>query len=151
IGPGGQNRIGTTGLVCAAQGQPGPRCSLNLLRLTCTMEKTALITGASSGIGRATARRFAHQGYRLVLCGRRLKRLEALKSELGSAARVHLLCFDVRSRQGVAKAIESLPAAFSKIDLLVNNAGNAHGLDPIQDGDPEDWDAMIDINVKGLL
>src|SRR5690606_7559452 len=113
--------------------------------------KTALITGASSGIGRATARRFAQQGYGLVLCGRRLKRLEALKSELGSAARVHLLCFDVRSRQGVAKAIESLPAAFSKIDLLDNNAGNAHGLDPIQDGDPEDRDAMIDINVKGLL
>ena len=115
------------------------------------MEKSALITGASSGIGRATARRFAQQGYGLVLCGRRQDRLEALKEELGRQVDVHTLSFDVRSREAVFAAMESLPEAFSKIDILINNAGNAHGLDAIQDGDPEDWDAMIDINVKGLL
>src|SRR5690606_18991328 len=115
------------------------------------MEKIAMITGATSGIGRATARYFAQHGVGLILCGRRQDRLEALKKELGQWVRVHILNFDVRSRQAVFAALESLPTDFPEIDVLLNNAGNAHGLDPIQDGDPEDWDAMIDINVKGLL
>lgn len=110
-----------------------------------------MITGASSGIGWATAHRFAREGHGLILCGRRRERLEALKSELGPGVPVQLLCFDVRSRQAVDRALESLPPTFSRIDILINNAGNAHGLDPIQAGDPEDWDAMIDSNVKGLL
>lgn len=110
-----------------------------------------MITGATSGIGKATAELFAAQGYRLILCGRRLQRLEALKGELGKKTEVHLLNFDVRDREAVNAALESLPPPFSKIDILINNAGNAHGLEPIQAGDPEDWDAMMDINVKGLL
>lgn len=113
--------------------------------------KTILITGASSGIGLATARLLGRQGYRLVVCGRRRERLEALQQELAPHAAVHPLVFDVRRRQDVAAAIESLPADFAALDILINNAGNAHGLDTIQDGNPDDWDAMIDINVKGLL
>ena len=115
------------------------------------MKKTALITGATSGIGRATAREFAKQEIRLILCGRRKDRLENLQIELAPQTEVHTLQFDVRSKEDVHKAIHSLPDAFSEIDILINNAGNAHGLDPIQTGTFEDWDAMIDINVKGLL
>ncbi|SHI41682.1 SDR family NAD(P)-dependent oxidoreductase [Pseudozobellia thermophila] len=115
------------------------------------MDKTVLITGATSGIGRATAILFAVKGYRLVLCGRREERLEALRSELGKKTEVHVLNFDVRDREAAFSAIASLPGPFSEIDVLINNAGNAHGLDPIESGDPDDWDAMIDINVKGLL
>ncbi|MGK4566685.1 SDR family NAD(P)-dependent oxidoreductase [Flavobacterium sp. 3HN19-14] len=113
--------------------------------------KTALITGATSGIGRATAIKLAENNYRLVICGRREERLEELKSQLSHFTEVHTLAFDVRDKEAVFAAIESLPEAFSTIDILVNNAGNAHGLDPIQTGNPDDWDAMIDINVKGLL
>lgn len=113
--------------------------------------KTALITGATSGIGKATAVRFANQGINLVLCGRRQERLSALKDSLGERVAVHTLNFDVREKEKVAQAIGSLPDAFSTIDILINNAGNAHGLDPIQAGSTEDWDAMLDINVKGLL
>ncbi|MGS2740307.1 SDR family NAD(P)-dependent oxidoreductase [Sinomicrobium sp. M5D2P17] len=112
---------------------------------------TALITGATSGIGRATARAFAHEGIRLVLCGRRQDRLENLEIELSGLTEVHTLQFDVSLREEVFGAIESLPASFSEIDILINNAGNAHGLSPIQSGDMDDWDAMIDGNVKGLL
>ncbi len=115
------------------------------------MAKTAFITGASSGIGRATAREFAKHGIRLVICGRRKDRLENLKIELGSKTDVHILLFDVRDKEAVANAIAGLPDDFSQIDILVNNAGNAHGLDPIQTGSIDDWDAMMDINVKGLL
>ena len=115
------------------------------------MKKTALITGATSGVGRATAREFAKQEIRLILCGRRKDRLENLQIELAPQTEVHTLQFDVRSKEDVHKAIHSLPDAFSEIDILINNAGNAHGLDPIQTGTFEDWDAMIDINVKGLL
>ena len=114
-------------------------------------EKTALITGATSGIGRATARLFADNGIRLVLCGRRQDRLEELQQELSAKTEVFGLLFDVRDREKVQASIKTLPAGFSKIDILVNNAGNAHGLDPIQEGNPDDWDAMLDINVKGLL
>ncbi|MBO0330762.1 SDR family NAD(P)-dependent oxidoreductase [[Muricauda] lutisoli] len=115
------------------------------------MAKTALITGATSGIGKATAELFAKQGINLILCGRRQERLEQLKNELGRDTSIYTLNFDVRNRTDVFSAIESLPKEFSEIDILVNNAGNAHGLDPIDKGNPDDWDAMLDINVKGLL
>ncbi|MEC7782748.1 MAG: SDR family NAD(P)-dependent oxidoreductase [Bacteroidota bacterium] len=113
--------------------------------------KTALITGASSGIGAATAKYFAKNGINLILCGRRQKRLDTLKDELQQLVEVHTLTFDVRNKKDVEKAINGLPEAFQHIDILINNAGNAHGLDPIQDGSTDDWDAMLDINVKGLL
>ncbi len=115
------------------------------------MKKTALITGASSGIGKATAEKFAREGLRLILCGRRQDRLDELSAELGKITEVHCLNFDVRDKEAVFLAIGSLPPEFSRIDILVNNAGNAHGLDPIAEGSLEDWDAMLDINVKGLL
>ncbi len=115
------------------------------------MNKTALVTGATSGIGRATARILAKNKYKIVLCGRREERLIALQKELSEFTEIHTLCFDVRDKKAVFESINSLPAAFSKIDVLINNAGNAHGLSPIQDGNLDDWDAMIDINVKGLL
>ena len=115
------------------------------------MKKTAFITGATSGIGKATAELFAANNIDLVLCGRRQERLESLKKELGKQVDVHILSFDIRNKASVNEAIASLPEAFQKIDILINNAGNAHGLDPIQEGSSEDWDAMLDINVKGLL
>ena len=113
--------------------------------------KTALITGASSGIGRATAIALAKAGFSLVLCGRRQDRLDDLKNKLSTLGRMHTLNFDVRDRKAVFEAIESLPSDIRAIDVLINNAGNAHGLDPIQSGSLDDWDAMLDINVKGLL
>ena len=115
------------------------------------MKKTAFITGATSGIGKSTAIHFALKGIRLVLCGRRQDRLDALKEELGKEVDVHTLNFDIRNKEAVTVAIDTLPKDFSQIDILVNNAGNAHGLDTIQDGSVDDWDAMLDINVKGLL
>jgi Short-chain alcohol dehydrogenase of unknown specificity len=115
------------------------------------MSKTALITGATSGIGKATAELFAKEGFRLILCGRRQERLDELKKALAHQTEIHTLTFDVRDREAVFKAIEKLPDNFSKIDILINNAGNAHGLDPIDKGNPDDWEAMLDINVKGLL
>lgn len=113
--------------------------------------KTALITGATSGIGRATARYFAKNHFKIIICGRREDRLAELQEEFSPLTKVHTLNFDVRKKKDVAKAIASLPAEFANIDILINNAGNAHGLDPIENGDVDDWDAMIDINVKGLL
>lgn len=115
------------------------------------MNKTALVTGATSGIGQSTARILAKNNYNIILCGRRNDRLEELKKELSKFTEIHTLSFDVRDKKAVFESIHSLPEAFSKIDVLINNAGNAHGLDPIQNGDLDDWDAMIDINVKGLL
>ncbi|NJB36934.1 SDR family NAD(P)-dependent oxidoreductase [Croceivirga sp. JEA036] len=116
------------------------------------MEKTVLITGATSGIGKETAKYFAHKGnFKLILCGRRTERLESLMQELSPKTAVTTLSFDVRDKKAVFHAIENLPDAFSEIDILINNAGNAHGLDPIQRGSIDDWDAMLDINVKGLL
>ncbi|GAA4414855.1 SDR family NAD(P)-dependent oxidoreductase [Nibrella viscosa] len=115
------------------------------------MSRIALITGASSGIGRATAEAFAKLNIQLILCGRRQDRLTELQNQLSQSVPVTTLTFDVRDRQAVEAAIQSLPDAWQAIDILVNNAGNAHGLAPIQDGDPEDWDLMIDGNVQGLL
>ncbi|MEZ4969292.1 MAG: SDR family NAD(P)-dependent oxidoreductase [Flavobacteriaceae bacterium] len=112
---------------------------------------TAFITGATSGIGLATAKLFASNRINLVICGRREKRLNELKKELSRYTKVFVLEFDVRDKKAVFEAIASLPEEFSHINILINNAGNAHGLDSIEDGDLGDWEAMLDINVKGLL
>lgn len=115
------------------------------------MSQTVFITGATSGIGKATAEILAKNNFRLILCGRREDRLFQLVKELGKITDVAALQFDVRDKEAVFEAIESLPREFQQIDILINNAGNAHGLDPIQNGSTDDWDAMMDINVKGLL
>ncbi|MFT6747847.1 MAG: 3-hydroxy acid dehydrogenase/malonic semialdehyde reductase, partial [Glaciecola sp.] len=115
------------------------------------MKKTALITGATSGIGKATAIRFANEGINLILCGRRKDRLLDLQKELDHLVEVEVLCFDVRDKEAVKNAISNLPDKFNTIDMLINNAGNAYGLDSIESGNMDDWDAMIDINLKGLL
>lgn len=113
----------------------------------------AFITGATSGIGKATATEFAKHGYDLVITGRRSERLTALKQEMETAYPVKVLdlCFDVRNEQEVKQAIEGLPGNFKTIDVLVNNAGLAAGLAPIQDGQITHWERMIDTNIKGLL
>jgi len=116
-----------------------------------TNKRTTVITGATSGIGEATARLLAKGPYRLVLCGRREDRLAKLKEELSDLSEVHTLCFDVRDRGAVEKSLKTLPQEWQEIDVLINNAGNAHGLDPFHEGSIEDWEAMLDINVKGLL
>lgn len=111
------------------------------------------ITGATSGIGEATARRFAGEGAHLVLAARRQEKLDALQAELTEAhgAKVTTLRLDVRDRVRLAELQEAQPEAFRDVDVLVNNAGLARGLDPVQEGEPDDWDEMIDTNVKGLL
>ena len=114
-------------------------------------KRIVLITGATSGIGEATARLLSKNNFKLILCGRREERLLQLQKELLSVTEVTTLSFDVRHKEDVNKAMTSLPTEWKKIDVLINNAGNAHGLDPIQTGSVDDWDAMIDINVKGLL
>ena len=111
----------------------------------------ALITGATSGIGRATAQLFARHGYDLILCGRRAERLDALAAALGQQVRVLTRRFDVADRAAVQQALQGLPAPFDQVDVLINNAGNAHGLAPVQRAEAADWDAMIDSNVRGLL
>jgi 3-hydroxy acid dehydrogenase/malonic semialdehyde reductase len=115
--------------------------------------RIAFVTGASSGIGRSTARALAGEGARLILGARRLDRLRALAAELKEAFGVEALCLelDVRRRRDVERAVNGLPPAWAAIDILVNNAGLSRGLDGVQSGDPEDWDEMIDTNVKGLL
>ena len=115
-------------------------------------KKIALVTGATSGIGWATAIALAQMGYNIVATGRRQNRLAQLQKEIAKeGVDTLILTFDVRDREAVKDAIATLPDSWRKIDILINNAGNAHGLDPIQTGDMEDWDAMMDINVKGLL
>ncbi len=113
----------------------------------------ALITGATSGIGKSTAIEFAKHGYDLIITGRRQERLEELKADLTKeySVKVLNLCFDVRDEKQVEAAINSIPVEFKKIDVLVNNAGLAAGLGPIQDGNLAHWEQMIDTNVKGLL
>lgn len=112
------------------------------------MKSIALITGATSGIGLATAKLLA-KDHSLILCGRRQDRLDTIKKELDTE--VITLSFDVRDRDAVFSAVESLPDEWKNVDVLINNAGNAHGLSSVQNGDIDDWDAMMDINVKGLL
>lgn len=115
-------------------------------------QRIVFITGATSGIGEATARVLSREGYKLVLCGRRADRLKTLERSLAqNEDMVHTLTFDVGDRAAVEEAYASLPEALKPIDILINNAGNAHGLDAIHTGNVEDWDAMLDTNVKGLL
>ena len=113
--------------------------------------KTVLITGATSGIGKTTAYRLAQSKMQLIICGRRTEELDKIREDLSKLTSVISLCFDVSDNQQVTNAIGSLPEDFQNIDILINNAGNAHGLDKIQDGNTDDWDKMIDSNVKGVL
>lgn len=117
------------------------------------MKKTVLVTGATAGFGKAIAIKFASEGNRVIITGRRNERLNELVEEIQNKYEVEALglCFDVRSEDQVISAIESIPENWKSIDILVNNAGLASGLDPIQTGSTEDWDKMIDTNVKGLL
>ena len=113
--------------------------------------KTILITGATSGIGLATAKKFANKKNQLILCGRRQHKLDEISNEISKITNVLTLRFDVSDKEEVNKVLENIPKEFSSIDILINNAGNAHGLDTIQEGSLDDWDNMIDSNVKGLL
>lgn len=117
------------------------------------MNKTILITGATSGFGKAIATRFAKEGYTVCITGRRAERLAELKAELGQAynATVITLAFDVRNRSEVEAALSELKEQVNQIDILVNNAGLASGLATIDEGNIDDWETMIDTNVKGLL
>lgn len=116
------------------------------------MRKVALITGATAGIGKAIAVKLAENKFDLILTGRRSARLDALKRVLEKKhVHVNTLCFDIRSENEVKTAIENLSDVWKNIDVLVNNAGLSVGLDPIQDGDTDDWNRMIDTNLKGLL
>ncbi|GAB2684226.1 SDR family NAD(P)-dependent oxidoreductase [Mucilaginibacter koreensis] len=117
------------------------------------MAKIALITGATAGIGEACAHLFAREGYNLILTGRRQDRLEQLAQTLNSRynTEIAVSTFDVRSREQVVKSLDSLPQQWKQVDVLINNAGLSQGLDPIQNGSYDDWDTMIDTNVKGLL
>ncbi|MDM1549277.1 SDR family NAD(P)-dependent oxidoreductase [Empedobacter falsenii] len=114
------------------------------------MKRTVFITGATSGIGMATAKKLA-PNYRLILCGRRQERLDEIQAELSQITDVKTIQFDVRDKEAVFNAVESLENEWKNIDVLINNAGNAHGLAPFDTADLEDLEAMIDINVKGLI
>ena len=113
------------------------------------LARTVLVTGASAGFGVAIARRFVTAGARVVVCARRGDRLAALTAELGAG--VHALELDVRDRAAVERAIAALPSPFAEIDVLVNNAGLAKGLEPAQRANLDDWDQMVDTNCKGLV
>jgi len=117
------------------------------------MAKIALITGATAGIGEATAELFAREGYNLILTGRRTDRLDKLATHLNKKYNVEVATssFDVSNRTEVVENLEGLPAKWKKVNVLINNAGLSQGLDPIDKGDMDDWDRMIDTNVKGLL
>jgi 3-hydroxy acid dehydrogenase/malonic semialdehyde reductase len=117
------------------------------------MAKIALITGATAGIGEACAHTFAREGYNLILTGRRMDRLETLAQQLNKQYNIEVAVssFDVRSREQVIQSLEGLPAQWKKVDVLINNAGLSQGLDSIQNGSYDDWDTMIDTNIKGLL
>lgn len=116
------------------------------------MKRIALITGASSGIGEACARKFAEGGYDLILTARRAEKLAELKAELETeGTKVKTLTFDVRDAEAAETAVDSLEPEWRKIDVLINNAGLALGLDKEYEGDPDDWNTMIDTNIKGLL
>jgi len=115
------------------------------------MNKKALITGATSGIGEATARLFAINNIDLILCGRRKEKLDLLEKELSTKVLVKTLSFNIGLRHEVEQELNSLDSTWKKIDILVNNAGGAHGLDLMIDSNPDDWENMIDYNLKGLL
>lgn len=116
-----------------------------------TQGRIVLITGATSGIGEATVKLLAKNNFRLIMCGRRKDKLSLLQEELSKTTDVYSLSFDVRDKHAVKKSLGNLPTEWKTVDVLINNAGNAHGLAPIHDGNIDDWDAMMDINVKGLL
>lgn len=115
--------------------------------------KNVMVTGATSGIGKATASLFAKNGYNLIITGRRKERLEEIKNKLKRkyVIKVKTLCFDVREESQCKKAVKSLTGEWGKIDILINNAGLAKGLDPIHKGNSDHWNTMIDTNIKGLL
>jgi len=113
------------------------------------IKKIILITGASSGIGWSTANKLAKKGHSLILCGRNKNKLDELSKELN--ADTHVLTFDIRNKEEVFKSILSIPKEFKDIDVLINNAGNAHGLALVHESNILDWEAMIDVNVKGLF
>ena len=113
------------------------------------MNQIACVTGASSGIGMATAKELSKLGYALILCGRREDRLKQLQGELATPSVI--LTFDVKDQMNVQHSFDLLDDHWKNIDVLINNAGNAHGMEPIDEGSVADWDEMIDVNVKGLL
>ena len=115
--------------------------------------KIAMVTGATSGIGQATAKVFAKNGYNLILTGRRNERLESIKQKFSTkyGVQVVTLCFDIRQHNDVKYAWNMLEPEWQNVDVLVNNAGLAKGFDPIHEGDTDDWETMIDTNIKGLL
>ena len=116
------------------------------------MNKIVLITGATSGIGLACARKFAENGDKLILTGRNEQRLSEIRKDLeAEGTNVLTLAFDVRDREKATKCIKELPAEWQEVDVLVNNAGLALGLEPEYEGNPDDWETMIDTNIKGLL
>lgn len=115
------------------------------------MGRTILITGATSGFGEACARRFAGEGWRIVLAARRTERLKTLQKELGEDTSVHIMTLDVRDQKAIMTELTALPENFSKIDVLVNNAGLALGLEPAPEADLSDWNTMVDTNIKGLM
>ncbi len=116
-----------------------------------TDPRTVLVTGATAGFGEATAERFARDGDRLVIAGRRADRLEALARRLSALAPVHPLTLDVRDRAAVERALSTLPADFARVDVLVNSAGLALGLEPAHRASVDDWEQMIDTNARGLV
>ena len=118
------------------------------------INKIILITGASSGIGRATAKVFAAEGAKLLLCARRVERLKELEAKITKeypSAAVHTFALDVRDRDAVDSMFDKLPEEWKEVDILLNNAGLSRGLDKLQEGSIEDWEEMLDTNVKGLL
>ena len=117
------------------------------------MNKIALITGATSGIGEACAKLFAREGYNLIITGRRAERLELLSKDLTKHHNIQVITstFDIRDRASVLNQLNNLPDNWKKINVLINNAGLSQGLDPIDKGNMDDWDVMIDTNIKGLL
>lgn len=119
---------------------------------SCADKKIVLVTGATSGIGEGCAKRFAEGGYDVIITGRNAAKLEALKNELQQrGSDVLILAFDVRDREAARKVVEGIPETWKDIDVLINNAGLARGLEPEYQGDFDDWDQMIDTNIKGLL